>query len=226
MITNCVFSVRKIYICTVITWNEFELLMQDWKYSHMSIDVMHSDWFGNVQELRFDTFKVLIWNVSPCWRVDLMMLRNRDFRIRNFEYGQQSGRLATSQKSRFQAATCSKMSSAILQDFRFADVEKSRFQASKRWLMNSAMLQDGRFADAQKSRFQAMKRSNMGSAVQQWGRLATSQKSRFQAAKCSNMRSTIQQEDRFADAQESRFHAAKRSNMSNGVLLGCGLPTS
>ena len=29
--------------------------MQDLKYSHMSIDVMHSDRFGNVQELRFDT---------------------------------------------------------------------------------------------------------------------------------------------------------------------------
>ena len=31
--------------------------MQDWKYSHMTIDVMHSDPFGNVQELRFDTAK-------------------------------------------------------------------------------------------------------------------------------------------------------------------------
>ena len=31
--------------------------MQDWKYSHMSIDVMHSDRFDNVQELRFDTAK-------------------------------------------------------------------------------------------------------------------------------------------------------------------------
>ena len=61
---------------------------------------------------------------------------------------------------------------------------------------------------------------------QQSGRLATSQKSRFQAAKRSNMSCTIQQEDRFADAQESRFHAAKRSNMSNGVLVGCRLPTS
>ncbi len=29
--------------------------MQDSKYSHMSIDVMHSDRFGNVQELRFET---------------------------------------------------------------------------------------------------------------------------------------------------------------------------
>ena len=31
--------------------------MQDWKYSHMSIDVMHSVWFGNVQELLFETDK-------------------------------------------------------------------------------------------------------------------------------------------------------------------------
>ena len=29
--------------------------MQDWKYSHMRIFVMHSDRFGNVQELRFET---------------------------------------------------------------------------------------------------------------------------------------------------------------------------
>ena len=27
----------------------------DWKYSHMSIDIMHSDRFGNIQELRFET---------------------------------------------------------------------------------------------------------------------------------------------------------------------------
>ena len=31
--------------------------MQDWIYSHMSIDVMHSDRFGNVQELRFENAK-------------------------------------------------------------------------------------------------------------------------------------------------------------------------
>ena len=106
--------------------------MHDWKYSHMSIDVMHSDRFGNVQELRFDTVKVLIWTVSPCWRVDFLMLRNRDFRIRNFVYGQQRGRKATSQKWRFQAAKCSNMSSAIVQEVRFADVQESRFQGSKR----------------------------------------------------------------------------------------------
>ena len=61
-----------------------------------------------------------------------MMLRNRVLSIRNFEYGQQRGRLATSQKSRFQAAKISNMSSAILQKDRFADVQESRFQASKR----------------------------------------------------------------------------------------------
>ena len=31
--------------------------MQDWKYSHMRIDVNHSDRFGNVQELRIETAK-------------------------------------------------------------------------------------------------------------------------------------------------------------------------
>ncbi len=35
--------------------NQFDLLMQEWKYSHTSIDVMHSDRFGNVQELLFET---------------------------------------------------------------------------------------------------------------------------------------------------------------------------
>ena len=64
--------------------------------------------------------------------VHFMMLRNRVLSIRNFEYGQQSGRLATSQKSRFQAATCSNMSSDILQEVIFADFQESRFQASKR----------------------------------------------------------------------------------------------
>ncbi len=29
--------------------------MQYWKFSRMSIDVMHSDRFGNEQELRFET---------------------------------------------------------------------------------------------------------------------------------------------------------------------------
>ena len=37
--------------------NNFDLLMQDWKYSHMSIDVMHSDRFCNVQVLRFESAK-------------------------------------------------------------------------------------------------------------------------------------------------------------------------
>ena len=31
--------------------------MQDLKYSHVSIDVMHSERFGNVQGLRFETAK-------------------------------------------------------------------------------------------------------------------------------------------------------------------------
>ena len=39
----------------MITWYDFDLLMQDWKYSHMSIAVMHSGRFGNVHELRFET---------------------------------------------------------------------------------------------------------------------------------------------------------------------------
>ena len=54
------------------------------------------------------------------------------------------GRLATSQKSRFQAAKCSNMSSAILQKVRFADVQESRFQAVKRSNMSNAVLLEGR----------------------------------------------------------------------------------
>ena len=106
--------------------------MQDWKYSHMSIDVIHSDRFVNVQDCVLKQPKFLIWGVPPCQSFDLMMLRNRVFSFRCFEYGQQRGRFATSQKSRFQAAKCSNMSSAILQEVRFADVQESRFQASKR----------------------------------------------------------------------------------------------
>ncbi len=40
--------------------------MQDWKYTHMSIDVMLSDRFGNVPELRFETAESWIWAVPPC----------------------------------------------------------------------------------------------------------------------------------------------------------------
>ena len=70
-----------------------------------------------------------------------MMPRNRVFRVRNFEYGQQRGRLATYHKSRFQAAKRSNMSSAILQKVRFADVQESRFQAFKCSSMGSAVQQ-------------------------------------------------------------------------------------
>ena len=56
-----------------------------------------------------------------------MMLRNRVLSIRNFEYGQQTGRLATSQKSRFQAAKRSDMCSAMLQKVRFSDSQETRF---------------------------------------------------------------------------------------------------
>ena len=67
------------------------------------------------------------------------------------------GRLATSQKSRFQAAKRSNMSSSILQESRFADVQVLRFEAGKPWDMGSAKLQEGRFADIQESRFQFAK---------------------------------------------------------------------
>ena len=51
----------------------------------------------------------------------------------------QVGRLATSQKSRFQAKKSSNMSSAILQEGRFADVQESCFQGANRSNMGSAL---------------------------------------------------------------------------------------
>ena len=65
------------------------------------------------------------------------------------------GRLATSQKSRFQAAKLSNMGSALQQFGIFPDSQKSRFKAKKRLHMCSAILEEGRFADTQESRFQA-----------------------------------------------------------------------
>ncbi len=57
---------------------------------------------------------------------------------------------------------------------RLATSQKSRFQAAKRSSIRSAILQEGRFADVQESRFQAVKRSNMSNAVLLGGRLPTS----------------------------------------------------
>ena len=59
------------------------------------------------------------------------MLRNRVLRVRKIRIWAAKGQLATSQKSRFQAAKCSNKSSAILQKVRFADVQESRFQCAK-----------------------------------------------------------------------------------------------
>ena len=47
------------------------------------------------------------------------------------------------------------MGSAMMQDGRFADAQKSRFQAAKRSNMSSSILQEIRFADIHELRFQA-----------------------------------------------------------------------
>ena len=53
----------------------------------------------------------------------------------------------------------------MLQDGRFADAQKSRFQAAKRSNMSSTIQQEDRFADTQESCFHAAKRSNMSNSV-------------------------------------------------------------
>ena len=76
-------------------------------------------------------------------RVDLLMLRKRFFKLRIIHIfvlpSCKCVELATSQKSRFQAAKRSNMSSAILKEGQFADVQESCFQGAKRSNMGSAL---------------------------------------------------------------------------------------
>ena len=152
---------------------------------------MHSDRFGNVQELRFETAKSSDMGCATLLEGRFDDAAESSFQCFKFRICAAKGQLATSQKSRFQAAKCSNKSSAILQKVRFADVQESRFHAAKR--------------------------SNMSNAVLLGCRLPTSLESRFHAAKPSNMSSSILKESRLADAQESRFQAFKRSNMGSAV---------
>ena len=73
--------------------------------------------------------------------VDLLMVRNRVFRLRKFRYGQGN-----------------------LKGPRFADAHEPHFQAWKRSLMCSAVLLGSRFADVQELLFLTAKRSDMGYA--------------------------------------------------------------
>ena len=66
------------------------------------------------------------------------------------------------------------MGRAKLHDGRFADAQKSSFQAAKHSNMSSTIQQEDRFADAQESRFHAAKRSNMSNGFLLGCRLPTS----------------------------------------------------
>ena len=81
----------------------------------------------------------------------------------------QEDRLATLQKSRFQAAKRSDTCSAMLQQVRFTDVQELRVQDSKRPYIGSAVLLGVRFADVQELCFQPAKRADMRCAELQWG---------------------------------------------------------
>ena len=80
------------------------------------------------------------------------------FQGSKISYWQQIGRLTTSQKSFFQAAKSSNISSAILQEVRFDDVQESRFQGAKCSNMGSALQQLGWFSDFHESLFYPAKR--------------------------------------------------------------------
>ena len=84
--------------------------MKDWKYSHMSIDVMHSDRFGNVKELRFETAKSTDMDCAILLEGRFDDARESSFQDSKFRIWAAKRSISTSQKSLFQAAKYSNMS--------------------------------------------------------------------------------------------------------------------
>ena len=85
------------------------------------------------------------------WKdLDLLILRNRVFRLRNVEIWvavMEGGSSTDINVFCFQAAKLSDMDSVELQGGLFADCQKRHFQAAKRPNNCSTILQEGRFAD-------------------------------------------------------------------------------
>ena len=93
---------------------------------------------------------VHVWVVPPSYVVDLLILRNRVFRLRNVEISvavMEGGRSADIHEFCFQAAKLSDMDCVELQGGLFADCQKWYFQAAKRSTKCSTFLQEVRFAD-------------------------------------------------------------------------------
>ncbi len=85
---------------------------------------------------------------------------------------------------------------------RLATSQKSRFQAAKLLNISSAILQDGRFADAQESSIIVVKWSDMCSVDMKLLLLADAQESTFQVWKRLYMAREALQSVRFANYQE------------------------
>ena len=137
---------------------------------------------------------VQICVMPSCKAVDLQLLRNRVFRLRNVHIcacHPGRGSFADAQESRFQAWKRSYMGSAALIGCRFADVQEPRFQVTKHPDMRFAVMKGLRFAETQESCFEAWKRSHVCCVALLCGRFVASEESRFQASKRSNMGSAV-----------------------------------
>ncbi len=95
---------------------------------------------------------VHIWVVPPCNVVELLILKNRFFRLRNVQIWVSSvlevGRSADFHEFCFHAAKRSDMYCDEMQGCLFADCQVWHFQDSKRSDNCSTTLQEGRFARA------------------------------------------------------------------------------
>ncbi len=102
--------------------------MQDCKYSHMNIDVMHCDRFGNVLELRFHTARSSDMNCVTLLEGRFEDAAELSFQDSKFRIWAAKRSISYFTEIAFSACKMFKYSSAILQDFRFADVRNRVFR--------------------------------------------------------------------------------------------------
>ena len=161
MIRNSVFRVRNFEIWAVLSSNEVELLIP------RLCDFM----LRNVQKCAVPSRK----------GVDLLMLKNRLFRLRRVQIWELY----------FHAAKCSDKS---MKGLRFVGTQESCFETWKSSHMGCAALLCGRFACVQELRFKTENRSDMGCDELQGCLFAHCLEWHFQAAKLSDKSSSTMQE--------------------------------
>ena len=142
------------------------------KRPEMCSAVMKGLRFVNTQQSCFEAWKrSYIRAVSPCYVVDLMILRNRVLRLRNVQiWVVLSWKLVVCWYSRILFSSCKTFRYGMRRSARsiFAESQEWHFQAAKCSYMSSTIIAEVRFAHAQVQHFHAAKRWNVGSSVQQW----------------------------------------------------------